>query len=613
MKKILIFVIIFMIFEFINLMSIQSEMTIIDLANSKEIVVTEEVSSDIIDEHINIINTCSRTELIWEATAEWAICKSVGISDDTYCPFIGWHSNDEAWAYFGETNNIPIWEYNINGAEYLPHDITSDGTYMVGGTGNTIFGFTASSNIPDWSYSISNPDDEIFQIVISNDCTTVYFVSGDDYDYSFITSVDINTSTENWSYSLPLGGNSANLILSNNNEKILITQYYDAIIYSDAGELVYQTIISGGSQCAPSISDDGNVFAVGSLSGYGSVYQYNDTTQTYELEFQHHFVGGSFDWVYSTAVSGDGSTIAFGSLKSQNGCYSGELVVLNIESNEPLWIFQSVYDLISDIDISVDGFVIAASSWGPEDDGEDDFWFFNIGSNEPIFSYNCQGSPIDIDLSNDGSKCIVGGKAVHCRIMGHGGKLYYFDNSPEYGTILGVVTDADTGNPLQDALITVGTYTATSNSYGEYFIEQIEMGDYTLTCELIGYELYSEDIVVDGVEIIDIALQEATGLEDSIILNEKIFLSNFPNPFNPTTTIEFSIEQNQQNELTELVIYNLKGQKVKTLVNEKLDAGNHSVVWDGKDGNGNSATSGIYFYKLKSGKYTSTKKMILMK
>ncbi|MCK4695634.1 MAG: carboxypeptidase regulatory-like domain-containing protein, partial [Candidatus Cloacimonetes bacterium] len=539
MKKIFIIIIVFMIYNLINLSAIQSEMTLIDLINSKEIIVTEEVSSEIINEPINLTNQNSRTELIWEATAEWAICKSVGISDDTYCPFIGWHSNDEAWAYFGETNNIPIWEYNINGAEYLPHDITSDGTYMVGGTGNTIFGFTASSNIPDWSYSISNPDDEIFQIVISNDCTTVYFVSGDDYDYSFITSVDINTSTENWSYSLPLGGNSANLILSNNNEKILITQYYDAIIYSNVGELLFQTSIAGGSQCTPAISDEGNIFAFGSLSGYGSVYEYNIISQTYELKWQHQFVGGTYSWVYALAISGDGSTVAFGSLKSENQLYSGELAVFNIESNEPLWIFQSVNDLISDINISADGSVIAASGWGPEDDSDNDFWFFNTSSNEPVFSYNCQGSPIDIDLSDDGSRCIVGGKAVHCRTMGHGGKLYYFDNSPEYGAILGIVTDADSGNPLEDALITVGTYTATSNSNGEYFIEQIETGNYTLTCELTGYELYSEEIVVDDIEIIDIALNSTSYSEDSTSPNENFFLSNYPNPFNPSTTIYF--------------------------------------------------------------------------
>lgn len=86
---------------------------------------------------------------------------------------------------------------------------------------------------------------------------------------------------------------------------------------------------------------------------------------------------------------------------------------------------------------------------------------------------------------------------------------------------------------------------------------------------------------------------------------------NYPNPFNPTTTISFSIAQTLS--FIELEIYNIKGQKVKTLIDEKLTAGNHQVMWNGKDDNGKQVASGIYFYKMKSGNYNETKKMILLK
>ena len=86
---------------------------------------------------------------------------------------------------------------------------------------------------------------------------------------------------------------------------------------------------------------------------------------------------------------------------------------------------------------------------------------------------------------------------------------------------------------------------------------------------------------------------------------------NYPNPFNPMTTIEFTIENTKEN--TELTIHNIKGQKIKILVNEKLDASTHQVAWDGTDDNGKVVSSGVYFYRLKSGGYTSTKKMILLK
>ena len=66
-------------------------------------------------------------------------------------------------------------------------------------------------------------------------------------------------------------------------------------------------------------------------------------------------------------------------------------------------------------------------------------------------------------------------------------------------------------------------------------------------------------------------------------------------------------------QLINLNIFNLKGQLVKTLVNEHLDAAYHSVVWNGKDNSNKTVSSGIYFYKMETGSYTSTKKMILMK
>ncbi|MBP7309720.1 MAG: carboxypeptidase regulatory-like domain-containing protein, partial [Candidatus Cloacimonetes bacterium] len=86
--------------------------------------------------------------------------------------------------------------------------------------------------------------------------------------------------------------------------------------------------------------------------------------------------------------------------------------------------------------------------------------------------------------------------------------------------------------------------------------------------------------------------------------------NNFPNPFNPETTIAFSVKEAMP---VTIEIYNVKGQKVKTLVNETKAAGNYTVPWNGTDSNGRSVSSGIYYYKMTAGKYSSTKKMIMMK
>jgi flagellar hook assembly protein FlgD len=96
---------------------------------------------------------------------------------------------------------------------------------------------------------------------------------------------------------------------------------------------------------------------------------------------------------------------------------------------------------------------------------------------------------------------------------------------------------------------------------------------------------------------------------------DNIQLSNYPNPFNPSTTISFS----STTELTEntemkINIYNIKGQKVKSIFCNKLDKCSYSVIWDGKDDSGVSVSSGVYFYKLSIDDKTElVKKCILLK
>ena len=86
---------------------------------------------------------------------------------------------------------------------------------------------------------------------------------------------------------------------------------------------------------------------------------------------------------------------------------------------------------------------------------------------------------------------------------------------------------------------------------------------------------------------------------------------NYPNPFNPSTTISFSI-LNDSN--VELYIYNIKGQKIITLVQNEFTKSSHSIIWNGDDDSGKSVCSGIYYYKLNvNGKTEAVKKCLLLK
>lgn len=119
------------------------------------------------------------------------------------------------------------------------------------------------------------------------------------------------------------------------------------------------------------------------------------------------------------------------------------------------------------------------------------------------------------------------------------------------------------------------------------------------------------DVLMQGWEI------PATGNDEPVINEPKIKIKNYPNPFNPETTITFSTIDGTDN--AELAIYNIKGQRVREFKIEnakcKIEDGNgrRSVVWDGKDELGKLAGSGIYFVRLKTGGKTFSEKIVLMK
>jgi FlgD Ig-like domain len=123
----------------------------------------------------------------------------------------------------------------------------------------------------------------------------------------------------------------------------------------------------------------------------------------------------------------------------------------------------------------------------------------------------------------------------------------------------------------------------------------------------------------DNKEILQAAQKQfanPNGVEEPII-SQEISLRNYPNPFNPSTTISFDLSEEKSGR-AELSIYNTKGQKVKELVNSKLPEGQYSYVWNGTNDAGKPVVSGVYYYRLyvdadDGGKYTSVKKVILLK
>lgn len=120
---------------------------------------------------------------------------------------------------------------------------------------------------------------------------------------------------------------------------------------------------------------------------------------------------------------------------------------------------------------------------------------------------------------------------------------------------------------------------------------------------------------MDGWFIDDISLVvDATGIEESDGPGTDALTfglsQNHPNPFNPSTTIAYSLPAKQA---VTLQIFDTSGRLVKTLTSGQRQAGNHTVTWNGTNDNGGSVTSGVYFYRLETDSYQATKRMVLLK
>ncbi len=85
---------------------------------------------------------------------------------------------------------------------------------------------------------------------------------------------------------------------------------------------------------------------------------------------------------------------------------------------------------------------------------------------------------------------------------------------------------------------------------------------------------------------------------------------NYPNPFNPITTIRFDLPEATD---VQLVVYDIAGRRIATLMNGYVSAGEHRVVWDGRDDAGNRVASGVYIYRLQAGEFVASRKMLLVR
>ena len=193
----------------------------------------------------------------------------------------------------------------------------------------------------------------------------------------------------------------------------------------------------------------------------------------------------------------------------------------------------------------------------------------------------------------------------------------YEYGSAYIGGIRGNVYDASTNQPLDCVKIEImDKLPEFSDTLGNYTYH-CGAGTYTIKASRWDYQ----DLIISDVTVMEVLelnldipmlpLSVPNHDEDILPTNESAFgLRNYPNPFNPETQISFIVPKAGKGELS---IFNLKGQRVRTLYHGLLNSGYHSFVWDGKNNAGDLTSSGMYFIKIEvEGKF-QTHKIVLMK
>jgi hypothetical protein len=174
-----------------------------------------------------------------------------------------------------------------------------------------------------------------------------------------------------------------------------------------------------------------------------------------------------------------------------------------------------------------------------------------------------------------------------------------------------IVTSA--GEPVEDAFVSLILHDqiilegrTDQMGFLQANVNLNDVGDMIVTVTKSGYLPYQG--------IITVTLTEDVNDDEDISGVVSFELSqNFPNPFNPVTSIQYTVSGSHNDIHASLKIYNILGQQVRKLVDEPQKPGSYQVSWNGKDDRGNDVSSGIYFYTLTAGNYRNTRKMVYLK
>ena len=359
-----------------------------------------------------------------------AIANTVALNNDADVDVTAWGLNNMRVSKYTNENNTPNWEFstnpvdpNIDVAKLGEYISVTAGTdfYIFDTTGTQLFDYT----LPDSFYASFAG--------ISRDGSWAVFLASSQGSSTTSRAYGVDVSggspTIAWTIDVPTTeiGNWTGVNFAANSSKVVINgRYHIYVLNQSDGSLIWDGF-ADNTESPVVISGDGNVIVSADNSGFVKTLVYNSSSGNYEQIWQYKIppTDGFTNWASSVGISANGNTIVAGTLMFYTSHYDGWVIAFDTYGNgTPKWIYSGAGDLVDDIAVSDDGRVAAAATWGDlNQTNRNDLLVFDVETGQMTYQVTTPGSFFTCDISPDGKKVFAGGKAVHAREFGNGGRI----------------------------------------------------------------------------------------------------------------------------------------------------------------------------------------------
>ncbi len=354
-----------------------------------------------------------------------AIADETVICRDGEGILVSWYlNNDRISRYDTFGSEIPLWNFSMPGNEWYMDVAAGQDTLMFSAASNIdgIFAWLTGSSVPDLSLDPGRKQD-----ISSDGLYLVYINSSGDS----LICVDTEAGSAIWQTALFVVGSQTDGVEICGDNSRVVASVYDAssgcMVYDMTDGSLVGTPVGNYSQSPARISDDGTRLVNGDFYGRIKFYEFDGTSWVQLLNF---YTGHT--WATGVGISGDGQTAAGGTMGTSP--LRGKVISFDWPaggSPTQLWQYTDYGDFVTSVDISEDGMVIVAGSWGQYQGTFGDVFTAFDRSGGVIFNLlddlDEPGSIFSVSVSSDGNYATASGKAVHAREMGNGGQVYSID------------------------------------------------------------------------------------------------------------------------------------------------------------------------------------------